>query len=354
MLYTYKYTENHVIESLHQYIEFFFKTMFKEEELTFTDNLIHQDFKCIVDACDKLSALLKDVFEAFKKLDKPSRDYIIEGFKNNNLIEKLCCGDVEPIHYKDIQDPLKTYLEELFTYLYNGVLSTSAYISNHCDMKEHFKASRELNKKYKYCPFCGLYRLNSKYDIKRDDYDHYLPKTKYPFNSVNFRNLVPICGECNTGYKKAKDLLFKDDDKSKRRKAFYPYDNLMDTIIFKLSIVSQGKLPIIDDELKIDITGSLNRNEEIESWNDVFEIKKRYAAEIKDKIQEWLSFFYIHIYKKEKDKPGFDFNVLLYEYLNDLEYSLFTDQNFLRKAAFELLATEYDFEKILNDTTLSA
>jgi len=324
--------------------------MFKEEETTFTDNLIHKDFKGIVSSCDNLDALLKNVFEEYKKLDKHSRDCIIEGFKNNNLIDKLCCGEVEPIHYKDIPQPLRGHLEDLFKYLYNKVLNTSAYISNHCNMKEHFNESRELNRKYKYCPFCGLYRLNSNFDIKRDDYDHYLPKAKYPFNSINFRNLVPICNECNTKYKKAKDPLFKDDDKSKRRKVFYPYDTLIDNMSFKLSIVSQGKSYITDDDLSMEITSDLNRYDEINSWDDVFEIKKRYIAEIKDKIYMWLDSFIIHIYKKAKDKPGFDFNKLLDEYLNDLDYLRFDEQNFLKKAAFEYLAAEYDLEKILNDT----
>jgi len=350
MLYTYKYTENHRIESLQKYIEFFFETMFREEETTFTDNLIHENFKGIVNSCTNLGTYLKNVFEEYKKLDKQSRDCVIEGFKNNNLIDKLCCGEVEPIHYADISKPLSEYLKELFIYLYDGVLNTSAYIFNHSNMKEHFDESRQLNKKYKYCPFCGLYRLNSNFDIKRDEYDHYLPKTKYPFNSVNFRNLVPICNECNTKYKKAKDPLFKDDDKSKRRKVFYPYDTIMDNMNFKLLIVSQGESYITDDDLSIEITSNLNRYEEIESWDDIFEIKKRYVAEIKDKINMWLESFIIHIYKKAKDRQGFDFNRLLDEYLSDLDYLRFDEQNFLKRAAFEYLAKEYDFEKILKDT----
>ena len=350
MLYTYKYTENHIIEKLQKYIEYFFESMFNEDSVTFSNDLIHIDFRSLVKECDKLESLLKSVFEAYKQLDKESQSLISQGFKNNNLIDKLCFGEVEPIHYKDIPIPLRTYLEDLFIYLYKGVLNTTIFISHHCDMKSHFNASRELNRKYKNCPFCGLYRLNSHFDIGRDDYDHYLPKTKYPFNSVNFKNLVPICHECNSKYKKAKDPLFKDDDGTKRRKAFYPFDNLMDSISFKLIVAEQGKIPIIDDKLIIHISSALGRSQELESWDDIFKIKKRYLAEIKDKIYEWLNFFFIHIYKKERGKPEFDFNATLEEYLDDLRNFSFTDQNFLKTITFELLALEYNLEEILNDT----
>jgi len=350
MLYTYKYTENHDIEKLQQYIEFFFESMFCEDITVFSDDLIHIDFRIIVKECDKLEGLLKSIFEAYKQLDKKSQGLITQGFKNNNLIQKLCSGEVEPIHYKDIPPLLRTHLKDLFIYLYDGVLNTTAFTSQHCDMKSHFKASRELNKKYKFCPFCGLYRLNSQYDESRDDYDHYLPKTKYPFNSVNFRNLVPICHECNSKYKKTKDPLFKDDDITKRKKVFYPYDELMDSISFKLSVAEQGKLPITDDKLVIDITSALGRSEEIDSWDDVFEIKKRYIAEIKYKIDSWIDEYLVRIYKKKMNEPGFDFKATLNDYLNDLKEQQFSDQNFLKTVTFELLASEYDFEEILNDT----
>lgn len=350
MLYTYRYTDNHIIEKLQQYIEFFFESMFREDVIIFSDDIIHIDFRSIVKECDKLEGLLKSVFEAYKQLDKKSQDLIKQGFKNNNLIEKLCSGEVEPIHYNDIPELLRTHLEGLFLYLYNGVLNTTAFTIKHCDMKSHFNASRELNKKYKFCPFCGLYRLNSQYDIGRDDYDHYLPKTKYPFNSVNFRNLVPICHECNSKYKKAKDPLFKDDDKTKRRKVFYPYDNLMDSMTFKLSVAGQGKIPIIDDDLNIEITSDLNRVEEIEAWDDIFQIKDRYISEIKNKIDSWIDDYLVRIYKKKINEPGFDFKATLNDYLIESKELQSIDQNFLKMVTFELLASEYDFEEILNDT----
>lgn len=351
MLYTYKYTENHIIEKLQQYIEFFFENMFHEDIVAFSDDLIHTDFKNIVKACDNLEDYLINVFDAYKQLDKMSQSLIIQGFRNNNLIEKLCVGEVEPIHYKDIPIPLRTHLDVLFKYLYKSVLNSNTFISQHCDMNSHFKASRELNKKYKFCPFCGLYPLNSKYSEKRDDYDHYLPKSKYPFNSVNFRNLVPICHECNTGYKKTKDPLFRDDDMAQRRKTFYPYDEFMDSMTFKLSVAEKGKIPIEDDQLIIDICSTLGKNQEVDAWNDIFEIKKRYIELIKDKIDCWIDDYLVEVYKKKKNDLEFDFKAAFDDYLNDLkELQPFIDQNFLRTVTFELLVSEYDFEKILKDT----
>jgi hypothetical protein len=350
MLYTYKYTENHIIEKLQQYIEFFFESMFLENVDSFSDDLIHTDFKSLVKECNKLGGLLKSIFEEYKQLHKSSRDLITLGFRNNNLIEKLCAGEIEPIHYIDIPEPLRAHLEDLFIYLYTGVLNRETFISQHCEMKSHFRASRELNKKYKFCPFCGLYPLSTKYDDYRDDYDHYLPKTKYPFNSVNFKNLVPMCDKCNKKYKKTKDPLFKEDDRNKRRKAFYPYDQLIDSLEFNVTVVNQGKIPIIDDVLNIEITSTLGRNEEIECWNDVFEVKKRYIDKIKDNIEIWMGFFFEHIYKKERNKPGFNFSEIFEDYIQDLEMFHFEDQNFLKVAALKCLASVYELEEILNDT----
>lgn len=49
----------------------------------------------------------------------------------------------------------------------------------------------ELRNLTKLCPLCGFGHVRT--------LDHYLPKAKYPLYSVLPSNLVPSCGDCNTG-----------------------------------------------------------------------------------------------------------------------------------------------------------
>jgi len=59
------------------------------------------------------------------------------------------------------------------------------------------------------CPLCGIRDVAT--------LDHYLPKARYPLHSVNPRNLVPACRDCNTG---KLDKIFTH----KNEQTLYPYD----------------------------------------------------------------------------------------------------------------------------------
>lgn len=53
----------------------------------------------------------------------------------------------------------------------------------------------------KSCPYCNAnpihaFETNSKYRLQTE-LDHYYPKSTYPYLSVSFYNLIPICGYCN-------------------------------------------------------------------------------------------------------------------------------------------------------------
>lgn len=59
------------------------------------------------------------------------------------------------------------------------------------------------------CPLCGISGVKT--------LDHYLPKSRYPAFSVNPKNLVPACENCNTG--KGSDIFLSESDQT-----LYPYD----------------------------------------------------------------------------------------------------------------------------------
>lgn len=61
--------------------------------------------------------------------------------------------------------------------------------------------AKQLN--IKVCPYCNfqytLFIENSKKNIKLADFqfDHFFPKSKYPYLSISFYNLIPSCSLCN-------------------------------------------------------------------------------------------------------------------------------------------------------------
>lgn len=59
------------------------------------------------------------------------------------------------------------------------------------------------------CPLCGIRDVST--------LDHYLPKARYPLHSVNPKNLLPACRDCNTG---KLDKIFTN----KSEQTLYPYD----------------------------------------------------------------------------------------------------------------------------------
>ncbi|MFH0783027.1 MAG: hypothetical protein V2B20_13910 [Pseudomonadota bacterium] len=117
---------------------------------------------------------------------------------------------------------------------------------------------------------------------KREAYDHYLPKGKYPFNSINFRNLAPACHECNSSYKLNKDPLYNGKDpllaaSSGRRKSFYPYDNSPHPIELYIDLSVQDWTEIKPDDVHLTM-GPEKMKEEIATWLDVYGVEERYQA----------------------------------------------------------------------------
>lgn len=62
-------------------------------------------------------------------------------------------------------------------------------------------------------------------DQWRGPYDHILALSRYPLYGIDPRNLLPICGTCNSRAKLAKDLLL--DPRGNRRVAFSPWTEVV-------------------------------------------------------------------------------------------------------------------------------
>lgn len=131
-------------------------------------------------------------------------------------------------------------------------------------------------------PFCGISDLFGEYHSKCEAYDHYLPKAVYPFNSINFHNLVPACHDCNSSYKGSKDVAYTPKDPCGgrgRRKLFYPFSTQPYRIELTVSLGHTNPEHLQPSDINIEF-GPPELSEQIETWKDVYGIEERYRAKL--------------------------------------------------------------------------
>jgi hypothetical protein len=103
--------------------------------------------------------------------------------------------------------------------------------------------------------------------------------------------LVPMCKDCNEPPAKGqKDLLYTDGAIPQRRQVFYPYAGSGGVEIRVKCFLK----PSLNDlgEWAVDITPTNpNEAEQIQTWCEVFNIKRRYEAYIAEHQKWWISVF---------------------------------------------------------------
>lgn len=211
----------------------------------------------------KLGARKVDVDTAFSEMNK------IEGLFNSKVARN--CIDNLPLQ---IQGKAKS----LFVHLYEHTLTSYG-------IKKHYEAfSKQLNNNW--CPFCGMEQLVD-YTHQKEDYDHLLAKSIYPFASVNMKNLIPMGQKCNRTHKKKKDLIW---DNVKQIKAVNPYKATID-----IRVNFDGtKLPSYAGKNGVWSIKVTPNREEVTRWDYVFNIcdriKKDYLTRgRKPEYQVWLT-----------------------------------------------------------------
>lgn len=250
----------------------------------------------------------------------------------NNSIDKLCENNpnIPSAPYSEIEHKfphIAVDLKVFFMGIYD--FDASAIKKTVGTLKEHYNSFISVNKSG-VCPFCGIGRIKGKFHSKRDAYDHYLPKSKYPFNSANFRNLAPACSECNEDYKGAIDPVSTDLG---RRKAFYPYGKSDYSIELEMDLNSSDIEKLTPSQITLKF-GPTRLNKEIETWKAVYGIEERYKATICDGGDNSGKYWLMQMLD-ELD----NYEITPDEYVNTLikqtKCSPYTDSNFLKKPFFE-------------------
>lgn len=353
MLFPYKYIADHNMEKMHKCIDYIFnKVWCKAETSEYSLDLFNDDSDLEIimgqlfaqDLAGKLrdnSASkyfyegVNEIFTEFKKLSRLEIQKYKDYFRMNNEIANLCSGSTScsPTLYSDLDarnrllnDKIETFFTKLYSSGFFDLVDVKKQIGT--NLKDYYKDFVRKNDD-DVCPFCGLLPLDNEYDPTREAFDHYLPKSKYPFNSVNLKNLAPSCNKCNSGNKQNQDPLH--NKQGVRRKAFNPFSadipQINITVHFQKS--SWDKL---DDSLITIETKSPSHQEEVDTWVELFRIHKRYIARCCSKSggQNWLNRIF---------NESLNYNMTIDEMLEaeiaSARTSPWTDVNFLKKAFLE-------------------
>jgi hypothetical protein len=295
MLFNYIYVE-HRIEKFQQYLDHLVLDVWCKAVDDFNIDFLHSELKEILeeigsddsDRKDYLGGPIRRIYDLFKtKLTVAQRQQIALWYVSNNNIEGLCEGNpaLAPATYSDIRlinEELEKELKTFYTNLWPNILGLAAVEKRVGSVDEHFRNAFLTQNKMQRCPYCGCREMMGEHHGFRDSYDHYLPKSIYPFNTVNFRNLAPMCDWCNSKYKLAKDPMRHLDPISRkhsgqRRKAFFSYSNMASGISISIKLNADSIENLQPAEIDLQITAP-GKEEEVEGWKDIFGIEQRYKA----------------------------------------------------------------------------
>ena len=238
-------------------------------------------------AGDRFYSQVQGIYQSFSVLPRREIAQFKRWHQGNNDLERLCSNDsaVHLARYADIaitQTALSEQLAAFFKGLYSqSLLDLAALRAKIGDINDHYQAFVTTNNAGK-CPFCGINDLLGEYHTKREAYDHYLPKALYPFNSINFKNLVPACHHCNSSYKTSKDPAYTPKDPAgtaKRRTVFYPYTATPYAIELQVTLRHSDIANLTPTDISLQF-GPATLDEKIGTWTDVYGIVERYRGKL--------------------------------------------------------------------------
>lgn len=283
--YTYKETTQ---SQLHEFVMAFFNRIeFETGEFStefyvkeFYDNLVSHH-KTI------LGKAFKNIYSITKDWEQLKRTEYCNAIKRSNEIKDICEGTIVPWKTNDIPEELRELTKTLFIKLYEDVLKGKFFQPIYGTRKAHFQEFKQhANNGHEFCPACGVMPLHTYLDNIRDQYDHYLPKDLYPLSSVNFKNLVPICKDCNSiEVKSNKDIL------SYTGRVFYPFNEAHKSIHIEVSI-TKNNTDISKIEWGVNYSSEEGKNEEVKAWKNIYKIESRHKTHIMGSIQTWYKYYW--------------------------------------------------------------
>lgn len=298
MLFPYTYVP-HQMEKMQTFIDFIFHEVWCKAPTSgpFDLNLFdaNAELREVMEAfyysdaqgADFFYGHVERIYDLFLALTPLQINQFQQWYQGNNDLEKVCANDPAThlaryadmaVNHKALAAQIGTFFKGLYS---QSLLDLAALRAKIGDIDDHYQTFVQTNKGGK-CPFCGISDLLGEYNSKREAYDHYLPKALYPFNSINFRNLVPACHHCNSSYKTSKNPAYTPKDPAgavHRRAVFYPYKTPAHAIEMQIALLHSdiSKLTPADITLQF---GPASITQEIDTWKDVYGIEERYKAKL--------------------------------------------------------------------------
>ena len=240
----------------------------------------------------KFKALHREI----KQLGNSEKALLLRTFRNHSSVEKIC-GEItfSPKNIFDLPASLVAVLKELGNYLYSSVLRNSKFVGLECvndSVVKHY--SRFISKNGEVCCFCGMRTYTDQLsgatmsDQWSPAYDHYLPKKFFPLTTVNFKNLIPICTNCNSKGKGQINPGYCPDNN--RRLSYYPYcGNDMPKLEYKLRINSEDVMDQDIWDVKLLLNGvDEEEQQKRQTWDSLFKITSRLRHRLNVNYKDWV------------------------------------------------------------------
>jgi hypothetical protein len=272
-----------------------------------------------------LKSRLELYSNTFKILSATERQKVVECLGQQNQIPDLlaCIVDCEKV--SELPAPIQQPITDLFGFAF--LLLSELGIRD-----KHFQIIYDADK-YHVCPFCGCEYFDAP-GSPREDLDHYLTKSIYPFAAANLENLVPMGMKCNERYKHDQDILWLAP--GVRRTSFYPYTNRTITVRLNNSIPfggEDGRTP--SWSIEFDPNSS-----ECQTWDEILHVRERIQRDVLDpSFMRWLSEFSTWFKRRIGDPNPSEAVVLnaLQIYAEDVAFMGFNARDFLRAPVFMML-----------------
>ncbi|MDB5344995.1 MAG: hypothetical protein JWP89_3372 [Schlesneria sp.] len=270
---------------------------------------------------------LKTYTNALKGLSDAERQRVLETLVSQNQIRRVLCGRRSCKRIDSLPETIREPAKDLFTCAF-GLLTSLEIRDSH--YQTIYKRSDA-----KLCPFCGLEYFDAP-GAPREDDDHYLPKSQYPFAAANLWNLVPMGHKCNSRYKGTADPLMTGG--GIRRKVLNPYGAQCFTISL-IGTVPLGPPDGITPSWQIAFLPSF---EEATTWEELFDLSTRYRRDVLDPHwQKWLEEF--GAFAREKDVTDeASLRDALASYCRIMRAWGLSDRAFLKSAYFDVILDEFN------------
>jgi hypothetical protein len=320
MLRTYKPLANHSIFIYQNHVEHLVCNVWcKAEAGTNCLDLLTQEFEEIYTAREWVKEGVDEIYELCKILTQAERNTIKEAFFINNDIDSFCEANKTPIELSALHPVVENKMKPLLIKFYSDLIGAKEKLQYYNDLMIH-------NGNFKFCLCCGLLLVESAETHYREDNDHYLPKAEYPFASVNFKNLPPLCSKCNKKCKSTKNPF------ENARKSFYAFKPLGNEFEITVSISTTNAtsyLALQSTEVGLSFNNDSNK---VSTWHWLFQIDTRYNEEIRQFSKTELRILANRFKRNDERKKDESYEQILNDAIDDYDIDKYDDRKFLKKS----------------------